>query len=123
MRHEIGVEVMGFGRDYPHGEGTWPNTRDYLRDLFAGVPEPDVRQILGGNAMRFFGIDASTLARTAEIVGPTLEEITGGSEDIAAALIDHFNDRSGHLKPAEGGARLHEVDELLLDDLQRMTGE
>ncbi len=32
MRHEIGVESMNFGRDYPHGEGTWPNTFDYLRD-------------------------------------------------------------------------------------------
>jgi hypothetical protein len=27
-------------------EGTWPNTRDYLRKLFAGVPERDVRLML-----------------------------------------------------------------------------
>ena len=26
MRHEIGVETISFGRDYPHPEGTWPNT-------------------------------------------------------------------------------------------------
>ena len=27
MRHEIGVETIAFGRDFPHAEGTWPNTR------------------------------------------------------------------------------------------------
>jgi hypothetical protein len=27
MRHEIGVETIAFGRDYPDAEGTWPKTR------------------------------------------------------------------------------------------------
>ena len=53
MRDEIGIETIDFGRDYPHTEGTWPNTSDYLRRLFAGVPERDVRLILGENAIRF----------------------------------------------------------------------
>src|SRR5262249_39779344 len=26
MRDEIGVDTIFFGRDYPHPEGTWPNT-------------------------------------------------------------------------------------------------
>ena len=31
MRHEIGVkDTIAFGRDYPHPEGTWPNTKDWL---------------------------------------------------------------------------------------------
>ena len=62
IRDEIGVDHMTFGRDYPHAEGTWPNTVDYLRDLFAGVPETDVRKILGENAIRFFGLDAEKIA-------------------------------------------------------------
>jgi predicted TIM-barrel fold metal-dependent hydrolase len=121
MRDEIGVEAMAFGRDYPHAEGTWPNTLDYLRDLFAGVAEHDVRRILGENAVRFFGIDAARADRIAGLVGPTVEQLTGGSEDISPALIDHFNDRSGYLKPAEGEARLAEVDELLRADIERIT--
>jgi hypothetical protein len=39
MRHDMGIETIFFGRDYPHAEGTWPNTADWLRDAFAGVPE------------------------------------------------------------------------------------
>jgi hypothetical protein len=112
---------MGFGRDYPHAEGTWPNTSDYLRDLFAGVPEYDVRKILGGNAVRFFGIDTAEVGRMAELVGPTVDQLTGGLEDVPRALIEHFNVRSGYLKPAEGDARLAEVDELLRADVERIT--
>jgi predicted TIM-barrel fold metal-dependent hydrolase len=121
MSHEIGVENMAFGRDYPHAEGTWPNTIDYLRDLFAGVPEHEVREILGGNAVRFFGLDAARVDAVAANVGPSIELITGGSTDISPALIAHFNDRSGYLKPAEGAARLSEVAELLGRDLDRLA--
>ena len=39
MRDEIGVDTILFGRDYPHPESTWPNTPDWLRDCFHGVPE------------------------------------------------------------------------------------
>ena len=52
-----------------------------------------------------------------------MEQLIGGSEDISPALIDHFNDRSGYLKPAEGEARLAEVDELLRADIERMIGQ
>ena len=49
------------GRDYPHPEGTWPNTLDWLRAAFAGVPESDARKILGENAIRCFGLDAPAI--------------------------------------------------------------
>ena len=42
MRHEIGIENITFGRDYPHPESTWPNTNDWLRDAFVGVPEDEL---------------------------------------------------------------------------------
>jgi predicted TIM-barrel fold metal-dependent hydrolase len=121
MRDEIGVESMNFGRDYPHGEGTWPNTFDYLRDLFAGVPEHDVRLILGDNAVRFLGLDAAKVNEIAERIGPSIDWLTGGDADIDPNLIAHFGDRSGYLKPAEGRTRLDEIDELLRPDLQRLT--
>ena len=42
IRDEIGIDPINFGRDYPHTEGTWPNTLDYLKALFSGVPEDDI---------------------------------------------------------------------------------
>jgi predicted TIM-barrel fold metal-dependent hydrolase len=121
IRDEIGVESMCFGRDYPHAEGTWPNTYDYLRDLFAGVPERDTRKILGENAIRFFGLDASEIAAIAERVGPTIEEITGDAPGVDPALISHFADRTGYLKPAERGTRLDEIEGQLQHDIDRLA--
>jgi predicted TIM-barrel fold metal-dependent hydrolase len=116
---EIGAHKMSFGRDYPHAEGTWPNTRDYLGDLLGGVAEADVRRLLGENLIAFLDLDHERIAAIAERVGPTIDEITGaGRAD--AALVEHLGERCGYLKPAEGGSRLHELDDLLRDDLVRM---
>ncbi len=30
MRYEIGIDNMLWGTDFPHPEGTWPNTREWL---------------------------------------------------------------------------------------------
>jgi hypothetical protein len=78
MRHEIGVETIAFGRDYPHPEGTWPHTKQWLQDAFAGVPEQELRLMLGENAIRFFGLDRARLAEYAKRIGFTVGEITGG---------------------------------------------
>jgi hypothetical protein len=120
MRDEIGVETIDFGRDYPHTEGTWPNTMDYLRGLFAGVPERDVRLILGENAIRFLGLDREPLAAIAGRVGPSIDDIVGGS-DMDPALEQHLDDRSGYLKPAEGDSRLADIEGMLDEDLSRLA--
>jgi hypothetical protein len=120
MRHEIGVETIDFGRDYPHTEGTWPNTPAYLRELFEGVPEPDVRLMLGENAIRFLELDRTRLAEVVERVGPTIESITGPST-MDPALLTHLDDRCGFSKPAEGGSRLAEIDGLVDEDVARLA--
>lgn len=74
-RHEIGVPTIGFGRDYPHSEGTWPNTLEWLRDAFAGVPEDEVRRMTSINAARVYGFDLDALQKIADRVGPTVEEL------------------------------------------------
>ena len=56
---------MSFGRDYPHSEGTWPNTIDWLADACGGLPEDELRLILGENAIRDFGLDREHLAQVA----------------------------------------------------------
>jgi predicted TIM-barrel fold metal-dependent hydrolase len=118
-RHEIGVDTMSFGRDYPHSEGTWPNTIEWLRDALAGVPENEIRKILGENAIETFGLDRAGLAAIAREIGPSLEQVTGGSS-VAPELIEHFAARGGYLKPFEGEGRLPEIDLLVREDLARL---
>lgn len=120
MRGEIGVETMDFGRDYPHTEGTWPNTLEYLRGLFSTIPERDVRLILGENIIRFLGLDRTRLAAIADRIGPTIESITRTSE-IDPALLGHLDERCGYSKPAERDSRLPEIEGLLSEDLSRLA--
>jgi predicted TIM-barrel fold metal-dependent hydrolase len=76
-RHRIGVDKLMWGSDYPHLEGTWPNSLDALRATFGGMPEDEVRRILGGNALALYGFDAERLGAVAARVGPTLEDLAG----------------------------------------------
>jgi predicted TIM-barrel fold metal-dependent hydrolase len=118
MRHEIGIETILFGRDFPHPEGTWPNTADFLRLAFAGVPDDEARLMLGENAIRFLDLDREPLAEIAKRIGPRLESITNAAEPaVRPELIANFDSRGGFLKPAEGEAQLPLVDGLLREDL------
>jgi predicted TIM-barrel fold metal-dependent hydrolase len=74
-RHEIGVDHLLWGSDYPHYEGTYPHTRQSFRHTFHDVPEPEVRAILGENAARLYAFDLAKLAPLAERCGPTPVEI------------------------------------------------
>lgn len=78
-RHAIGVEKLMWGSDYPHLEGTWPNSLEALRATFADIPEPETRAILAGNAAALYGFDTAALAAVAAKVGPRLEDVAGGS--------------------------------------------
>ncbi len=64
-----------WGSDYPHDEGTYPFTREHLRQVFAGVPEVELRDIIGGNAAALYGFDLKALAPLADQYGPTVAEI------------------------------------------------
>ena len=37
-RYEIGVDNIMWGNDFPHPEGTWPYTREFLKNRFWDVP-------------------------------------------------------------------------------------
>lgn len=56
LRDEIGVHTLTFGSDYPHHEGTWPNSQKVIQKMFVGVPENEVAQIVGGNAAELYGL-------------------------------------------------------------------
>ena len=70
MREEVGLGQIMWGSDFPHPEGTWPNTDNYYRETFAGIPEEDGRRILGGNAVEFYGLEAERLRGVADRIGP-----------------------------------------------------
>jgi predicted TIM-barrel fold metal-dependent hydrolase len=69
-RDEIGLDSIMWGSDFPHPEGTWPNTVNYYKETFAGIPEEDGRKILGTNAVEFYGLDAKKLRAVADEIGP-----------------------------------------------------
>jgi predicted TIM-barrel fold metal-dependent hydrolase len=125
MRHELGIETIAFGRDYPHNESTWPNTKAWIRDAFRGVPENELRLMLGENAIRTFELDREKLAGIASNVGPTLREVggstAGADPELDSHLIAHFDLRGGYLKPPEGAAKLQLIERMVSDDLERAS--
>ena len=57
MRHEIGVDHILWGGDFPHVESDWPNSGKLLDRLFAGVPADEAQKMAAGNAASFFHLD------------------------------------------------------------------
>ena len=51
-----GARALMWGSDYPHSEGTWPNSRQELDKIFAGVNQADRDAIAGATAAEIFQI-------------------------------------------------------------------
>jgi predicted TIM-barrel fold metal-dependent hydrolase len=77
LRHEIGVDNLMYGADFPHPEGHWGKTLQHLQALFGAgeVPADETRRILGETAARVYRLDAEKLAPVAARCGFTMEEI------------------------------------------------
>jgi predicted TIM-barrel fold metal-dependent hydrolase len=74
-REEIGVDRFMWGADFPHLEGAAPVHRQVLRHIFGGLPERDLRRILGHNAAELWGFDLPLLQSAADRVGPTVDDL------------------------------------------------
>ena len=87
-RYEIGVDNLMWGNDFPHPEGTWPHTREWLRKAFCDIPEEETRRMLGLTAAEVYGFDVDALASVADRIGPTPEDLgqTGDGLDKWASL-------------------------------------
>jgi predicted TIM-barrel fold metal-dependent hydrolase len=59
-----GVECLMWGNDFPHPEGTFPNSAEVLTDTLGDVDADDAASITGGNARRVFGFDRAILDAT-----------------------------------------------------------
>jgi predicted TIM-barrel fold metal-dependent hydrolase len=75
MRHQVGVDRIMWGSDFPHREGCWPFSRQHLRLAFAGVDRDEVAAMVGGNAAAVYGFDLDALAPVAARVGPRVAEV------------------------------------------------
>ena len=116
LRHEIGVNRMMFGRDYPHPESTWPNTFDWFREAFAGVPISEVRAIVSDNAIRCYGLDRTMLQAVADRIGPRVADLAL-DRPVDPRIVDHFDKRAGYRKSHEEIDH-GEVSQMFAEDLQ-----
>ena len=55
-RHIIGVDNLLWGSDYPHSEGTFPYSRQVLKEILADCTEDERAKIVGGNASRIYHV-------------------------------------------------------------------
>ena len=57
LRHIVGVDNLMWGSDYPHGESTFPKSREIVEHILEGVPEDEKAKIAGENCARMYGFD------------------------------------------------------------------
>lgn len=57
LRHEIGVDRIMWGSDFPHPPCPYPNTTQNVSKLFDGVPIDERRKMIAGNAIELYSID------------------------------------------------------------------
>jgi predicted TIM-barrel fold metal-dependent hydrolase len=59
VRDQIGIDQICFEVDYPHQDGTWPNSKDYAEQAMAGLSENEIYKIIRGNAIDLLGLPAT----------------------------------------------------------------
>ena len=53
-RYAIGVENILFESDYPHGDGTWPDTQKVMHNVLGDLPVEEIRMIAHENASKLY---------------------------------------------------------------------
>ena len=53
-RHRIGVDHVLYETDYPHGDGTWPDSQEVIAKLWGHIPNREIRMMCSENAARLF---------------------------------------------------------------------
>ena len=56
-RDLTGLDCLMWGNDYPHWEGSFPDSQRWVEEQFAGVPEDEIDQIVRRNAAQVFGFE------------------------------------------------------------------
>jgi predicted TIM-barrel fold metal-dependent hydrolase len=53
---EIGEHTFMWGSDFPHGDSTWPHSRQVIEKNLGGTPDAVARKILHDNAAHLYRI-------------------------------------------------------------------
>jgi predicted TIM-barrel fold metal-dependent hydrolase len=53
-RHRIGVENIMVECDFPHGDGTWPDTQLVIEKVWGHIPNAELRMMCSENAARLY---------------------------------------------------------------------
>ncbi len=56
-----GADRLLWGNDYPHDEGTWPESHRFIDTLRKTLSSDDAQKVLCGNAARLYGFDLDYL--------------------------------------------------------------
>jgi predicted TIM-barrel fold metal-dependent hydrolase len=56
---EVGAENIMWGSDFPHPDGIWPDSRDYIQRELGGLPAGVRRKIVCENAAKLYGFSLS----------------------------------------------------------------
>jgi predicted TIM-barrel fold metal-dependent hydrolase len=66
----MGINRVMWGTDYPHPEGTWPDTERQMVGSLQGLSDSDRAAVLGLNAVQAFDLDLPALNAIAAKIGP-----------------------------------------------------
>ena len=53
---DMGVETLMWGSDYPHPDGIWPDSSEYIAKQFSHLPADVTHKIVCENAGKFYGL-------------------------------------------------------------------
>jgi predicted TIM-barrel fold metal-dependent hydrolase len=74
LEHQFAGNMM-WGADYPHPEGSYPNSLLSLRKTMAGLPEEVVAAYLSGTAAKAYELNLNALREVAQNICPTFAEV------------------------------------------------
>ncbi len=75
LRHEVGVDRIMWGTDYPHSEGTFPYTTEALRASLSDATETEMRSMLATTAAEVYGFDLAAMDEIGRRIGPRADDV------------------------------------------------
>jgi len=75
LKHDIGIDRIMWGSDFPHTEGSYPYTTEALRYSLADATEAEMRMMLAENAALVYGFDLDVLTPIGDRIGPLVTEV------------------------------------------------
>ena len=55
----LGIENVMWGSDYPHPDGVFPDSQEYIKQQFSSLPSETLRKITCENVGKFYGLIAA----------------------------------------------------------------